>query len=74
MKGLSYGMATLSHVQVSACANVLDQGVKDIQALKKLQTLVLFQLDSVSDLEECKRYLQSKLPKCKILGNTNHSH
>lgn len=74
MKGLSYGRDTLSHVQVSQCANVRDQGIKEIQALKNLQTLILFHLTSVSDLEECKQYLQSKLPKCKILGNTDHNH
>ncbi|XP_034829342.1 ATP synthase subunit s, mitochondrial isoform X1 [Maniola hyperantus] len=68
MKGLSYGLATLSHVQVSECVNVKDQGLKEIKVLKNLQMLIVFSLSSVSDLEGCKQYLQSQLPKCKILG------
>ncbi|XP_039754911.1 ATP synthase subunit s, mitochondrial [Pararge aegeria] len=68
MKGLSYGLATLSYVQVSECVNVGDQGLKEIKALNSLQTLILFNLSGVTDLEECKQYLQSQLPNCKILG------
>lgn len=68
LKGLSYGSGTLSHVQVSKCNNVTDPGVKEIKALDKLETLVLFNLISVENLEECKQYLQTHLPKCKIEG------
>ncbi|XP_023938365.1 ATP synthase subunit s, mitochondrial isoform X2 [Bicyclus anynana] len=74
MKGLSYGLATLTSVQVSECANVRDAGLKEIKALKNLQTLILFKLLSVSDLDECKQYLQSQLPKCKILGNISNDN
>ncbi|XP_047531251.1 ATP synthase subunit s, mitochondrial [Vanessa atalanta] len=67
MKGLSYGDATLKHAQVSECVNVTDVGLKDIKCLTKLNTLVLFNLSSVNNLDECKQYLQSQLPSCKIL-------
>ncbi|KOB65632.1 ATP synthase coupling factor B [Operophtera brumata] len=66
LKGLSYGSGTLSHVQVSKCFNVTDLGVKEIKALNKLETLVLFNLSAVENLEECKQYLQTHLPNCKI--------
>lgn len=68
MEGLSHGKATLLHVQVSKCPSVTDTGLKDIKVLDKLQSLVLFDLQSVSNLEECKKYLQSHLPKCNIKG------
>lgn len=69
MKGLSYGRDTLTHVQVSKCSDVTDSGVKEIQALVKLTTLVLFDLQCVENLEKCKQVLQSQLPNCKITGN-----
>lgn len=71
LKGLSYGSSTLDHVQVSKCSNVTDPGLKEIKALGKLEKLVLFDLTSVNNLEECKQYLQTHLPKCKIEGNLN---
>ncbi|OWR52031.1 ATP synthase H+ transporting [Danaus plexippus plexippus] len=69
MKGLEYGKDTLEFVQVSKCYNVTDVGVKEIKLLTKLKTLVLFNLSGVSDLEECKQYLKSQMPNCKVLGN-----
>ena len=68
MKGLAYGHATLLYVQVSKCINVTDNGVKEIKSLKNLKTLLLFNLSGVNNLEECKKYIQSYLPNCKILG------
>ncbi|XP_072932679.1 ATP synthase subunit s, mitochondrial [Epargyreus clarus] len=69
MKGLAYGRETLSFVQVSKCANVTDSGVKELKSLSKLQTLILFGLESVGNFEECKQYLKSQLPNCKIEGD-----
>lgn len=69
MKGLEYGKDTLEFVQVSKCYNVTDVGVKEIKLLTNLKTLVLFNLSGVSDLEECKQYLKSQMPNCKVLGN-----
>ncbi|XP_063826723.1 ATP synthase subunit s, mitochondrial [Ostrinia nubilalis] len=69
MQGLSHGKDTLLHVQVSKCPSVTDIGLKEIKVLGKLQSLVLFDLISVSNLEECKNYLKSQLPKCNIKGN-----
>ncbi|XP_031766560.2 LOW QUALITY PROTEIN: ATP synthase subunit s, mitochondrial [Galleria mellonella] len=68
MKGLSYGRKTLTHVQISKCPSVTDLGVKEIKILDKLETLKLFDLQGVTNLEECKKYLQSHLPKCQIQG------
>lgn len=70
MKGLAYGHATLTYVQVSECLNVTDMGLKEIKSLKNLKTLVLFNLFSVKNIEESKQFLQSNLPDCKILGKT----
>ncbi|XP_041980126.1 ATP synthase subunit s, mitochondrial [Aricia agestis] len=67
MKGLSHGKDSLSQVQVSECQNVTDLGVKEIKELKNLETLVIFGLSGVNNFEECKKYLQNLLPKCKIL-------
>lgn len=69
MKGLEHGHSTLTHVQVSQCKEVTDAGIKEIKALNLLQTLILFELINVKNLEECKQFLQSQLPKCKIQGN-----
>ncbi|XP_049872324.1 ATP synthase subunit s, mitochondrial [Pectinophora gossypiella] len=66
MKGLSHGKTTLTHVQLSKCADVTDEGVKEIKILDKLKTLVLYDLASVKNLEECKQYLKSQLPNCNI--------
>lgn len=68
IKGLSHGKLTLLHVQVSKCPSVTDRGLKQIDVLKRLQTLVLFDLQGVSNLEECKQYLLSQLPNCNIKG------
>lgn len=68
MKGLAYGHATLTYVQVSECLNVTDKGLKEIKSLKNLKTLVLFNLFSVNNIDESKQFLQSNLPDCKILG------
>ncbi|XP_045499199.1 ATP synthase subunit s, mitochondrial [Colias croceus] len=69
LKGLNHGKDTLTHVQVSECVNVTDMGVKELGSLNKLQTLVLFKLSGVNNLEDCKKHLQSKLPNCKLLGD-----
>ncbi|KAM3965079.1 ATP synthase subunit s, mitochondrial [Aphomia sociella] len=69
LKGLSYGRETLTHVQVSKCPNVTDVGIKEIKILDKLEMLKLFNLQEVKNLDECKQYLQSHLPKCKIQGD-----
>ncbi|XP_059057249.1 ATP synthase subunit s, mitochondrial [Achroia grisella] len=66
MKGLSHGRASLTHVQVSKCRSVTDLGIKEIKVLHKLETLKLFDLEEVKNLEECIKYLQSHLPKCQI--------
>lgn len=68
MKGLSYGKSTLLHVQVSKCPSVTDNGLKEIRVMDKLQTLVLFDLQNVSNMNECIKYLQTHLPKCNIKG------
>lgn len=68
IKGLEYGKLTLNHVQISKCLNVTDTGLKELKALDRLHTLVLFNLESVTNLEECKQYLHQYLPKCKIEG------
>ncbi|CAG9787789.1 unnamed protein product [Diatraea saccharalis] len=69
MKGLSYGKETLLHVQVSRCPNITDDGLKELTVLSKLQKLILFDLQSVSDLHKCKEYLKSQLPQCSVKGN-----
>ncbi|XP_028029897.1 ATP synthase subunit s, mitochondrial [Bombyx mandarina] len=69
LKGLSYAKNTLSHLQISKCVNVTDAGLKELNILEKLQHLILFNLESVNDLEECKKYLKSQIPKCNIEGN-----
>ncbi|XP_075975459.1 ATP synthase subunit s, mitochondrial isoform X2 [Anticarsia gemmatalis] len=66
LKGLSYASSSLNYLQVSKCVNVTDTGLKELKALGNLETLVLFSLASVSDLEGCKQYLTQQLPKCKI--------
>lgn len=71
MKGLSYGRSTLTHVQVSKCVDVTDAGLKELISLDKLETLVLFSLTSVSNLDACKQYLQQHLPNCKIQDGSN---
>lgn len=70
IKGLSYGKSTLTHVQVSKCGSVTDTGVREIKILDKLETLVLFDLQGVTNLDECKQFLQLQLPKCKIQGRS----
>lgn len=68
LKGLSFGQNTLTHVQISKCLDVSDTGIKDLAALHKLDTLILFDLKNVNNIDECKQYLSSKLPNCKIKG------
>lgn len=68
MKELSNGKETLLHVQVSECINVTDLGLKEVKELRNLETLVIYGLSGVKNFEECKKYLQALLPKCKILG------
>lgn len=68
LKGLSYGSSSLTFVQISKCLNVTDEGLKLLPALTHLQTLILFSLESVSDLEGCKQFLKEKLPNCEIGG------
>ncbi|CAK1555329.1 unnamed protein product [Leptosia nina] len=68
MEGLEYGKDSLTYVQVSQCINVTDAGLNKLSLLTKLQTLVLFNLTSVNNLEECKKQLQTSIPSCKILG------
>ncbi|KAJ8723343.1 hypothetical protein PYW08_003255 [Mythimna loreyi] len=69
LKGLSYGRDTITYLQVSKCLNVTDAGLKELKTLHKLETLLLFQLESVVNLEGCKLILQQHLPKCKVLGS-----
>lgn len=66
--GLAYGKSNITYVQVSKCLNVTDMGLKELKLLDKLETLVLFNLESVKNLDECKEYLQKYLPKCRIKG------
>ncbi|KAG7298951.1 hypothetical protein JYU34_017417 [Plutella xylostella] len=66
MAGLEYGKSSLTHVQVSECPNVTDAGLKQLKVLDKLETLVLFKLLSVDNLDECKKFLKSHLSKCNI--------
>lgn len=66
LKGLHFGENTLTHLQVSKCANVTDDGLKSLISLKKLEHLVLFNLISVENIEECKQYIQQHLSNCKI--------
>lgn len=66
LKGLHFGQNTLTHLQVSKCANVTDDGLKSLISLKKLEHLVLFNLISVENIEECKQYIQQHLSNCKI--------
>ncbi|XP_026318725.1 ATP synthase subunit s, mitochondrial [Hyposmocoma kahamanoa] len=68
LKGLSYGKDTLTYVQVTKCVDVHDSGIKELQALRKLQTLILYDLINVENLEACKQYLKSQLPNCDIQG------
>lgn len=68
MKGLSYGKDTLTYVQVTKCVDVNDSGIKELQALRNLRTLVLYDLINVENLEACKQYLKSQLPNCDIQG------
>lgn len=68
MKGLAHGQETLTYVQVSQCINVTDVGLKDINVLKKLKTLILFDLGSVEDVTSCMQYLKTQLPNCDIKG------
>ncbi|KAG6448869.1 ATP synthase subunit s, mitochondrial [Manduca sexta] len=70
LQGLSYGKESLAYVQVSKCCNVTDNGLKEIKVLDKLETLVVFELSSVSNIDDCIKYLQNHLPKCKIEGKT----
>ncbi|XP_053604834.1 ATP synthase subunit s, mitochondrial isoform X1 [Plodia interpunctella] len=72
IKGLSYGKSTLTHVQVSKCGSVTDTGVREIKILDKLETLVLFDLQGVTNLDECKQFLQLQLPKCKIQDDAEY--
>lgn len=64
MKGMAYGKDTLTHVQVSECKGVTDEGVKELHVLNKLESLVLFKLASVESIQSCKEYLTTYLPKC----------
>ncbi|KAH9630509.1 hypothetical protein HF086_000722 [Spodoptera exigua] len=66
LKGLSFGQNTLTHLQVSKCVNVTDAGLKSLVSLDKLELLLMFNLMSVENLQECKQYIQKHLPKCKV--------
>ncbi|CAH0683149.1 unnamed protein product [Spodoptera exigua] len=66
LKGLSFGQNTLTHLQVSKCVNVTDAGLKSLVSLDKLEILLMFNLMSVENLQECKQYIQKHLPKCKV--------
>ncbi|CAH2047124.1 unnamed protein product, partial [Iphiclides podalirius] len=71
LKGLAYGKDVLTFVQVSKCVNVKDIGLKELVALKNLQTLILYDLTSVQNIEDCKHFIKSGLPACKILGDAD---
>ncbi|KAL4713166.1 hypothetical protein ACJJTC_018811 [Scirpophaga incertulas] len=66
MNGLSYGKETLIYLQVSKCPNVTENGLQKIKVLSKLKDLVLFDLQSVENLDEHLKYLKSHLPECSI--------
>ncbi|CAK1585370.1 unnamed protein product [Parnassius mnemosyne] len=72
LKGLAYGKDVISFVQVSKCPNVTDHGLKEMIVLKNLQTLILFDLISVKNLNECKQFISASLPKCKILDSAEN--
>ncbi|XP_045521990.1 ATP synthase subunit s, mitochondrial isoform X2 [Pieris brassicae] len=67
MQALEHGKNSLTNIQVSQCINVTDVGLKDLSVLTKLQTLILFNLSSVDNIEECIKQLRLSLPKCKII-------
>ncbi|XP_047515254.1 ATP synthase subunit s, mitochondrial [Pieris napi] len=67
MQALEHGKNTLTNLQVSQCINVTDVGLKELSIMTNLQTLILFNLTSVDNIEECIKQLHLSLPKCKII-------
>lgn len=68
LKGLHHAKQTLRYLQISECINVTDSGLKYLEILTKLETLILFNLKSVENIEKSKQFLKSKLNNCKIEG------
>lgn len=57
---------TLKYLQVSRCGNISENGLEGLKSLSKLQTLLLFDLQSVKDKKAAVESLKRKLPQCKI--------
>lgn len=68
LRGLLHAKDTLTHLQISECAQVTDAGIKELKDLQKLHTLILYKLASVDNNEDCKQFLKSHIPKCNIMG------
>ncbi|XP_074042571.1 ATP synthase subunit s, mitochondrial [Leptinotarsa decemlineata] len=57
---------SLLFLQVSSCPNVTDKGLIGLSVLKNLKDLVLYDLQSVKDLEKVVGALKSDLPRCNV--------
>lgn len=68
LSSLSHHLAdSLEHLQISACPRITQTGLDELQHLKKLQTLLLFDLKCIEDKAACVEQLKQKLPsKCQI--------
>ena len=57
---------SLEELQISSCGDINDHAIKKLSCLSNLQHLLLFDLPSVRNKEDCKSFLQSALPDCEI--------
>ncbi|KAG5884981.1 hypothetical protein JTB14_000372 [Gonioctena quinquepunctata] len=62
---LHYIKNSLLYLQVSSCPNITDGGLLNLNALKNLKDLVIFDLDSVKHMETTVQELKSNLT-CNI--------
>ncbi|XP_017781649.1 PREDICTED: ATP synthase subunit s, mitochondrial [Nicrophorus vespilloides] len=68
-EGLSYLSelnGRLKYLQISSCGNITDEGIKRLDKLNKLKTLVLFDLPHVKKKEETLEYLKHFLVDTSI--------
>ncbi|XP_060062679.1 ATP synthase subunit s, mitochondrial-like [Ylistrum balloti] len=62
VSSLFYLRDSLEHLQISSCRHVTQDGLNSLEDLRKLQYLLLFDLESIRDKAKCIEQLKERLP------------
>ncbi|XP_055385624.1 ATP synthase subunit s, mitochondrial [Condylostylus longicornis] len=66
LEGLINVKDILKHLQVSGCYNITESGLSALKVLTKLETLRIFDMKYVQNLEKVTSELKTSLKNCKI--------